>query len=173
MISRAQQILIKRAQKEAGLDDAEYREALQAVAGLRSSTDRAMTDHHVDTVLGYFEAIFWRKVDSGVLQPACKGDSVFRQRGHWKSKNCSGETSRDRYVSSAVSSEISQLESELGKLGFGAAYCAGIRHRAIQDATDLPSLHVYKAALRRTLSAKQKANLAVREPATADTNLTV
>jgi len=156
MISRAQQILIKRAQKEAGLDDAEYREALQAVAGLRSSTDRAMTDRHVDTALAYFEAIFWRKVDSGVLQPACKGES-----------------SRDRYVSSAVSSEISQLESELGKLGFGAAYCAGIRHRAVQDATDLPSLHVYKAALRRTLSAKQKAISVGKLPATADANLTV
>lgn len=173
MISRAQQILIKRAQKEAGLDDAEYREALYAVARLRSSTDHAMTDRHVDSVIAYFEAIYWRKIDSGGLQPDCKGNAVFRQRGYWKSKNCSGESSRDRYVSSSVSTEISTLERELAKLGFGAAYCAGIRHRAIQDATDLPSLHVYRSALRRTLSAKQKANLAGTTPATADANLTV
>ena len=70
MLSRPQQILLKRAQREAGLSDDEYRDALQTVTGCRSSTAPALTDRHLDKVLAYFEAIHWRNVDAGELQPS-------------------------------------------------------------------------------------------------------
>ncbi|MBE0541611.1 MAG: hypothetical protein IH623_09510, partial [Verrucomicrobia bacterium] len=47
MLSRAQQILLKRAQREAALDDAEYRDALATVSGCRSSKDMEFTDRHL------------------------------------------------------------------------------------------------------------------------------
>jgi len=87
MLSRPQQILLKRAQREAGLPDDEYRDALQTVTGCRSSKDPQLTDRHLDLLLGYFEAIHWRKVDAGQhvfageLQPPCRPNAVFRQRG--------------------------------------------------------------------------------------------
>lgn len=52
MITRAQQILLKRAQAQAGLDDADYRDAIEAVSGIpgcRSSKDSRLTDRHIDT----------------------------------------------------------------------------------------------------------------------------
>src|SRR5208283_660769 len=98
MLSRAQQILLKRAQREAALADGEYREALETVAGCRSSKDSPLTDGHLDSLLGYFEAIHWRKVDAGDLQRSCRPDAVFRQRGHWAAKNTRQETSRDRFI---------------------------------------------------------------------------
>src|SRR5258706_9848301 len=97
MISRAQQILVKRAQREAGLAEDEYRDALEAVSGCRSTKDAHLTDRHVDLALAYFEEIYWRGVDSGALQPPCKPDAVFRKRGFWAAKNPAGNTSRDRY----------------------------------------------------------------------------
>jgi hypothetical protein len=81
MLSRAQQILLKRAQREAGLQDDEYRDALEVVTGCRSSTDRDFTDRHLDLCLSYFEAIFWRKVDAGELHTPCSAAAIFRQRG--------------------------------------------------------------------------------------------
>ena len=77
VLSRSQNILIKRAQREAALDDEEYREALQAVCGCRSSTDGKMTDRHVDLVLAYFEAIYWRGVDAGRAAVARQPDCCF------------------------------------------------------------------------------------------------
>ena len=79
MLSRRQQILLKRAQREAGLSDNDYRDALQTVAGCRSSTSPVLTDRHMDKVLAYFEAIHWRAVDAGKLQPSCSATAVFRQ----------------------------------------------------------------------------------------------
>src|SRR5438132_837529 len=100
MISRRQQILLKRAQKEAGLDDAEYREIIEQVSGLpgcNSSKDARLSDEHMDKLLSYFEAIFWRRVGLGQLQPPCKPDAVFRQPRFWATKNTRAENSRDRY----------------------------------------------------------------------------
>jgi hypothetical protein len=156
MLSRAQQILVKRAQREAGLSDAEYREALEVVSGCHSSTDASMTDRHCDLVLAYFEAIYWRKVDAGELQAACKPNAVFQQRRYWAQKNTRQESSRDRYAAASVTKTIADLEGALAALGFGAAYCASIRATVTEDRTDPRSLHVYKAALQRTLRAKQK-----------------
>ena len=90
MLSRAQQILLKRAQREAGLLDGDYREALQTVAGCQSSKDADLTDRHLDKLLAYFEAIYWRAVNAGQLQPCCKTTAVFRQPGYWAAKNTAG-----------------------------------------------------------------------------------
>lgn len=69
MLSRPQQILLKRAQRQAGVDDAEYRDTLESLCGVRSSTDERMGDEHLDVMLSYLEAIYWRTVKSGALQP--------------------------------------------------------------------------------------------------------
>jgi hypothetical protein len=155
MLTRPQQILLKRAQREAGLDDAEYRDALETASGCRSSTDPRMTDRHWDVALAYFEAIHWRKVDDGALQPSGRADAVFRQRGYWAGKNTRQETSRDRYTGTNLGREIAALETSLGGLGFGPGYCATIREKVTHGRTDAHAQHLYKAALARTLRAKQ------------------
>lgn len=154
MLTRPQQILLKRAQREAGLDDADYRDALETVSGFRSSTDPDMTDRHVDTALAYFEAIHWHKVDQGQLQSSCRPDAVFRQRGYWANKNTRQETSRDRYRGDNLSRDIADLESALSALGFSGGYCAAIRANVTRGRGD--AQHLYKAALERTLRAKRK-----------------
>jgi hypothetical protein len=156
MLSRAQQILLKRAQREAGLLDAEYRDALEMIAGCRSSTAPALTDRHLDKLLAYFEAIHWRAMDGGTLQPSCSATAVFRQRGYWQAKNTPQETSRDRFNGVNLSEEIAALERHLAALGYGDGYCAGIRRKVASGRTDAHALHLYRAALERTLNAKTK-----------------
>jgi hypothetical protein len=160
MISRPQQILLKRGQREAGVEDAEYRDALASIAGVRSSKDPKLTDRDLDKLLAYFEAIHWRGIDAGRLQPSCSATAVFRQRGYWQHKNTGTETSRDRYRVRAAAgtprAEITRLEGELAALGFGGGYCGAIRSKVIQRRTDDASLWRYKAALERTLKAKLK-----------------
>ncbi len=156
MISRAQQIILKRAQREAGLDDADYRDALRVVSGCSSSTDPRMSDRHIDLALAYFEAIYWRKVDAAELQPPCKPDTVFQQRGYWARKNPRQDTSRDRYSATAVSQSIAALETALATHGLGPGYCAAIRRNVTQGRGDAHAMHCYKAALQRTLSAKER-----------------
>ena len=158
MITRQQQILLKRAQSEAALDDADYREAIKQVSGIdgcRSSKDPRLGDDHVDALLSYFEAIFWRKVDLGQLQAPCKPDAIFQKRRYWTTKNTRSENSRDRYAAGAVHQEIAMLEAELRKLGFGSNYFAAIRAK-VSPSQDFRGLHLYKAALRRTFAAKKK-----------------
>lgn len=155
MLSRLQQILLKRAQREAGLDDTDYRDALETVSGCRSSTHPDMTDRHVDLAMAYFEAIHWRKADAGQLQPSCKRDAVFRQRGYWQRKNSGGVTSRDRYTGVHLGREIAALEASLSALGFGPGYCAAIRAKVTKGRTDAHAQHLYRSALERTIRAKQ------------------
>lgn len=162
MLSRRQQILLKRAQREAGLSDNDYRDALQTVAGCRTSTSPAITDRHLDKGLAYFEAIHWRAVDAGKLQPSCSATAVFRQRGYWATKNTSQETSRDRFTDLNLGRSIADLESQLAALGYGEGYCAGIRKKVAQGRDDAHSQHLYRAALARTLNAKTRRAEAVR-----------
>jgi hypothetical protein len=156
MLSRAQQILIKRAQREAALQDEEYREALQTVSGCRSSTDPRMTDRHVDLVLAYLEAIYFRKRGLGELQANCNVDSVFKNPGYWASKNPRQRTSRDRYTFSKLSNQIASAEAALADLGFGEAYCAAIRRKTCGESAGVRDKRSYLAALQRTLNSKQK-----------------
>jgi hypothetical protein len=164
MLSRAQQILLKRAQREAGLNDAEYREALQMVAGCRSSKDSHLDDRKLDCLLAYFEAIHWHAVDAGSLQPSCTRNAVFRQRGYWAAKNNRQETSRDRFNGRNQGAEIRDLEADLADLGFGADYCTEIRRKVCRGREDAHALYQYRAALERTLKAKSKAMLAGEDP---------
>ena len=159
MLTRRQQILLKRAQREAALPDDEYREALETVSGCRSSKDPRLTDRHVDLTLAYFEAIHWRKADAGHLQPSRGPNAVFRQRGYWARKNPGPQTSRDRYALPQLSREIGALETALAELGFGDAYCAAIREKVTHGRADAHSGHLYKAALERTLRAKRRISL--------------
>jgi hypothetical protein len=156
MLSNAQKGLLKRAQKEAALPDEEYREALELIAGLHSSTDSRLGDRHLDKLLAYFEAIFWRKVDSGELQPPCKANAVFQKRAFWAEKNKAGETSRDRYVLDGLQLRIAQIEHALADLGYGAKYCEAIREKVTTGRDDVRALHHYRAALENTLKSKQK-----------------
>ena len=154
MLSRPQQILLKRAQREAGLSDDEYRDALEMISGCRSSTSPALTDRHLDALLAYFEAIHWRGVDAGTLQPSGSAAAVFRQRGYWGSKNTRAESSRDRYTETNLGQSITELESQLAALGCSAGYYAAIRKNVCKGRNDARALHLYRAALERTLKAK-------------------
>jgi hypothetical protein len=160
MISRAQQILLKRAQQQAGIEDADYREAIEtvtAIPGCRSSRDKRLTDRHVDNLLSYFEAIYWRKVDlldPQVIQRCAGLNDVFRARGYWASKNTRGNTSRDRYTAQDLSAQISVAEDELCKLGYGFAYVQAIQNNC-RSAGRL-SLPSYLGALQRTLASKRR-----------------
>jgi len=164
MLSRAQQILLKRAQREAGLSDSDYREALQTVAGCQSSKDAALTDRHLDKLLAYFEAIYWRAVDAGQLQPCGKATAVFRQPGYWADKNTAGETSRDRFNERNQGCEIAALEAELARLGYGPGYCSAIRKTVCNGRSDPHALHLYRAALERTVKAKNRQTEPVENP---------
>jgi hypothetical protein len=156
MLSRAQQILLKRAQREAGLSDDDYRDALEMIAGCRSSKSPALTERHLDKLLGYFEAIYWRAVDVGVLQPSSSATAVFRQRGFWAARNTNQETSRDRWTGLNSGSAVTDLERKMAALGFGQGYCAAIRKKVTQGREDAHALHLYRAALQRTLNAKAR-----------------
>src|ERR1051326_9204948 len=127
MLTNAQKALLKQAQRQAGLEDEEYREVLETVSGCRSSTDPRLGDRHLDKCLAYIEAIFWRRVDQGKLERSPNPRAPFRQRGHWASKNTSKESSRDRYMQNDASELIARLEAEMAEYGCGPEYCAAIR----------------------------------------------
>lgn len=158
MLSRSQQILLKRAQRQAGIDDAEYRDALEHFAGVRTSTAEELIDEHLDLLLAYFEAIYWRAVEAGTLQPPCNRSEPFQKPGYWAGKNPRGNTSRDRYNVEGLGREIASLESRLASLGYGPSYCASIKDRVIPTAhSGWPAgLAKYRAALERTLASKQR-----------------
>ena len=164
MLSNPQKALLKRAQREAGLSDDDYREALEMVAGCRSSTSPALTDRHLDKLLAYFEAIHWRAVDAGTLQPSCKPNAVFRQRGFWAGRNTNAETSRDRWNDQNLGRDVSDLERQMAALGFGQGYCAAIRNKVAHGRDDAHALHLYCAALQRTLKAKARRTVRAEDP---------
>ncbi len=158
-LSRAQQILLKRAQQEAGISDFDYRGAIETVSGMPgclSSTDARLTDRHCDLLLAFFEAIHWRAVDGRTLQPSCKPNAVFRQRGYWEAKNPRGNTSRDRHAEANLQPQITALENELAGLGCGLAYCVAIQNRLPRNEDGTLNLTAYLGALSRTVTAKTK-----------------
>jgi hypothetical protein len=156
MLTRPQQILLKRAQRQAGIEDAEYRETMESLCHVRSSTDPRLADEDLDKMLAYFEAVFWRGVDAGRLQPSCKPNEPFQKRGFWKARNCAGNTSRDRHSYSDLSIRIEAFEADLALLGYGPDYCQAIREKVTHGRDDVRALHHYRVALERTLSAKRR-----------------
>lgn len=155
MLTRAQQILLKRAQQEARIDDADYRAAIAMVSGIadaRSSTDQRLTDAHMDSLLAYFEAIHWSGVDGGVIVPKEKPDRVFRARGFWASRNRRGNTSRDRFNELNLGEQIASAEFDLQAMGYDESYTSAIREKIVPFAP-----WKYLGALQRTLKSKQAA----------------
>jgi hypothetical protein len=158
-LSRAQQILAKRAQQEAQITDYDYRASWATVSGMEdctSSKDSRLTDRHLDSLLAFFEAIFWRAVDAGSLQPSCNPRAVFRQRGFWAERNTKGDTSRDRFGEANLKPQISALERELADLGYGYSYLMAIQNHIPRKADGGLSLSAYLGALSRTVAAKKK-----------------
>src|ERR1051326_2954700 len=146
MISRKQQILLKRAQAEAGLSDEDYRNAIAAVTGMpdcRSSKDARLSDAHLDHLLSFFEAIYWKSNS--------EGGQIFKQRQFWATRNRRGNTSRDRYTEADLTARIAQAEYQIMQLGFGQPYLDGIYGR-IEPYTH----RAYLAALERTIAAKKR-----------------
>lgn len=153
MLTRPQQILLKRAQAEAGVADGEYRDLMAATTGMadcRSSKDARLTDAHLDNLLSLFEAIYWRSHEAA--------GQVFKQPNAWSERNQRGNTSRDRFLQESLNAKITAAEEELFRLGFGAKYCAVIRGRVRPF-----SQFRYLAALERTLESKRKKAAAVAE----------
>lgn len=159
MLTNDQKALLKRAQAQAALSDDEYRDAIALVSGMpdcRSSTDKRLTDEHVDRLMSYFEAIYWRKAPAEGLQGHLKVNAVFRQVGYWASKNTRGNTSRDRYTATAQAQEIADLEAALAsEFDCSAAYCATIRASMTSGGKEF-NLVKYAAALKNTLEARQR-----------------
>jgi hypothetical protein len=89
--------------------------------------------------------------DRKVLQPSCKANAVFRQRGYWASKNPKGNTSRDRFGEGNLKPSVEAIEQELNEMGYGFTYL-----RAIQNKIQPFSLAKYLGALNRTLKAKRR-----------------
>ena len=149
MLTNAQKALIKRAQRECGLNDEEYRQILfeDLGFGVHSSTDPSLGDRHFDKILAYFEAIYWRKL--AAKQVVREPKTVFNMPGYWASKNTPKTNSRERYAQRGVESEIHRLEAELRATGCHPAYLAAIRRNTRTD-------WAYRAALARTLASRLK-----------------
>ena len=155
-LSRPQQILLKRAQAQAGIGDSEYREHLQTVAGVQSSTDPAIGDEQLDVLMAFFEGIYWRTYMAGLLPAPRRGDP-FMTPGYWASKNTAQSTSRDRFTGQNLAEEIRKAEADLASMGFGPGYCYSIRNRVATAAPMTPPRQrAYLAALNRTIAAKRK-----------------
>ncbi|MCI0535058.1 MAG: hypothetical protein L0Z50_07510 [Verrucomicrobiales bacterium] len=147
---------MKRAQKECGLSDWDYRDILEMLAGCTSSTDARLNDECLDMVMSFFEAEHWRRCDAETLQPSCKPNTVFQQRFFWRARNNRAENSRDRYIKSQADGQISELQSALAQFGCGEAYFETIRDRVTNGRTDPRAMKTYAAALRKTLDAKRR-----------------
>lgn len=159
MLTNAQKGLLKRAQAQAGLSDEDYRDALECVAGVRTSTAPALGDDHLDVLMSYIEAIHWRGVDAGALKTCCNPTAPFRQRGYWATKNTAASTSRDRWTGGHLKEEIDTLERSLMDTGVTPSYISAIRARVASGTATTwtpPQWRAYRAALERTLKARQK-----------------
>ena len=83
-----------------------------------------LTDAHLDNLLSYFEAIYWRKVDIANWHLQCPGNglaAIFKSRGFWANRNQTNNTSRDRFVGRSMQEQANALEAELAELGYGFA----------------------------------------------------
>lgn len=156
MLTKPQIWMLKAAQRQAGISDEEYRETLQQFFGVTTSKDPRLGDDSLDVLLAYWEAIYWKGVDAGTLQPPCKGTETFRKRGFWAAKNPSGNTSRDRFTAASVAEEITDLETQLTGLGFDPGYCVAIQRNTMGSGDTLRDLLSYRAALQRTLASKRR-----------------
>lgn len=147
-LSREQQILLKRAQQAARIEDDEYRDTLEQftkLPGCRSSKDERLSNEHLDLLMAYFEAVYWKAVDGGSIAQLASPRAVFAKRGYWASKNTRVETSRDRFTKGTLADQIATAETNLGRFGFDANYFAAIKAKTKAG-------WPYLQALRRTFA---------------------
>lgn len=156
MLTQPQIWKLKAAQKQAGIDDEEYRAALQQLCGVTTSKDAGLGNEHWDMLMSYFEAIYWRGVDAGCLPLPCKDTAPFQKRGYWASKNTRTETSRDRHNQAHVLASITQAENDLAAIGCGPAYVDAIRTKVTRGQDTPAALFRYLGALQRTYTARLK-----------------
>jgi hypothetical protein len=160
MLTNPQKSLLKRAQRAAAIHDAEYRDTLESIAGVRTCTDPRLNDRHLDKLMGLFEGFYWREIDLGRLPRLGDALIVFARRGYWKEKNSNTETSRDRFAQDQLDSAIALLEHQLKLLGHGDGYLISLRRK-------IPNPIHYRAALRRTLASKSKSAHGAPSPRSA------
>lgn len=167
-LTNAQKSLCKRAQRQADVPDAEYREAWRQITGLAdcdTSTDPRLGNRELDKMMSYMEAIYWRRIDERTLQVgAYNRHHPFRTRGYWSARNRKIETSRDRFLAGAASGNVIGLERNLSLAGYDPKNLEGIRRRM-----DGKTPFAHRAALQRTLNALKNKNPEEHERDT-DTN---
>ena len=149
MLSNPQKSLVKRAQRQAAVPEEEYRDMWRMVTGWEdcdTSTDPRLGDVHVDRMMGFLEAIFWRRVQEGALQPASKANAPFLKEGFWKNRNKAQSTSRDRYQKQRITTSIHELETKLQAAGYPMQKIIAIK-RKLRYHDDW----AVKSALHRTL----------------------
>ena len=151
MLTREQIVLLKRAQRQAGIGDDEYRELMHTVCGCRSSKDPRVRNEDWDALMSLFESIHWRSVDAGALQESCKADAPFRKRGYWSGRNNRQSTSRDRYVSGQMTEDILRLEEAMQARGYDGDYLAAVLERAGRGKQGVRAAIAYRSALMRLL----------------------
>lgn len=163
MLTKPQIWKLKAAQRQAGVEDEEYRATLRQFFGVESSKAPEIGNEHWDTLMSYFEAVYWRGVDAGRLPAPCTPAAPFQKRGYWAAKNTRAETSRDRHNFNAIRGEIARLEAELNELGCPPRYLNAIRDKVTRGQESLSALHHYRGALLRTRAARLN-HLQVEEP---------
>lgn len=151
MLTRPQIVLLKRAQHDAGISDSDYRDSLHLMADVSSSKDPKVTDEHLDKLLAWFEAIYWR-------MPAAerRRSQIFQRPGYWAAKNNRQENSRDRFSAVVVKQDIAELERQLKEWGCGEHYLAAICMKVRGDQGGVMGLTRYRHALSRTLAARER-----------------
>lgn len=121
MLSNPQKSLVKRAQRQADVPEEEYRDMWRMVTSWQdcdTSTDPRLGDVHMDRMMGFLEAIYWRHVQEGTLQPASKANAPFQKEGFWKNRNKAQSTSRDRYQKQRITESVEDLKVKLMKAGY-------------------------------------------------------
>lgn len=130
MLSNAQKSLVKRAQRQADVPEEEYRDMWRMVTGWQdcdTSTDPRLGDVHMDRMMGFLEAIFWRRVQEGALQPPSKANAPFQKEGFWATRNKTQSTSRDRYQKKRIADSVQDLEARLLATGYPPQKIAAIK----------------------------------------------
>jgi len=156
-LTRPQIIHIQRARREARIDDADYALQLQIVSGfadMTSSKDRRLTDEHFDAFMSFAEAIYWREVDNGEIDPLPPLKSVFAERGYWQGKNKIANNSRDRFAADRLKVQIANAEVVLQKFGKPRIYLDTICKRTGGGWAYLQALTRTLAALKKTAPGK-------------------
>jgi hypothetical protein len=137
-LTKSQKIILHQAKRQAVLDDTEYRDLLEHIGGpgVRSSTDPKLDNRHLDKILAFMEAIYWRKVDAGQVEHEFNPKHTFRNRGFWAQRNTAQETTRDRFNTAELAAAIQELEAEAPQMGNHPNYIDAIKWKVTNGQTD-------------------------------------